>query len=156
MHLSSLHSTQGESPLCCCFFCPQSSQKGSESGWIWPTETTRLISGWILYVTVSLNHHVFLTAVLSESFYLLQIPKERSNKTVQIPQEISNNCTCNAGKDFADSYQHILRHLPPYGQICCIVDNVAKHLVNGTVWFDDLQAFGLQNTWGDRHRKQFT
>lgn len=51
----------------------------------------------VLHFTISLNHHVCLTTVL--------------NKT----QEMSNKCTCNAGKDFADSYQHILRHLPPYG-----------------------------------------
>lgn len=60
---------------------------------------------------------------------------------------VSDNCTCNAGKDFADPDQHILRHLPPYWQICHVVGNVAKHLVNGAVrGLDDLQPFGFQDT----------
>lgn len=76
-------------------FSPQSIQSGSVWRWIRPNHEAH---HWrILYCTVSLNHHVYLTAVLNET------------------QETSNNCTCNAGKDFADSYQHILRNLPPYG-----------------------------------------
>lgn len=51
----------------------------------------------ILDSSVSLNYHVCLSTVLN------------------VARQMSNNCTCNAGKDFADSYQHILRHLPPYG-----------------------------------------
>lgn len=70
---------------------------------------------------------------------------------------VSDNCTCNAGKDFADSYQHILRHLPPYWQICHVVGNVAKHLVNGAVWgLDDLQPFGFQYTWEERRTGKLT
>lgn len=69
-------------------------------------------------------------------------------------QRMSTGCTCNAGKYFADSNQHVLRDLPPYGQICRVVDDAPKHLVNGTIGFDDLQALCLQNTWWGGPRKQ--
>lgn len=58
-------------------------------------------------IFASLNNYVHPTTVLNETW------------------QKSNYFTCDAGKDFTDSYQHVLRYLPPYGQICCIVDNVA-------------------------------
>lgn len=33
-------------------------------------------------------------------------------------------------------------------------DNLAKHLVYGTIRFNDFKAFGLQNTWVGEHKKE--
>ena len=56
------------------------------------------------------------------------------------------NLTCDAGEYFTDADQHVLRDLPPDGQVRGVVHDVSDALVDGLL-LHEVQPLAFQNPY---------
>lgn len=66
--------------------------------------------------------------------------------TMPAPDLHRRRPTCYAGEYLTDANQHVLWHLPPYGQVSGIIHDFSDGLIDGFL-FDKVQPFALQNSW---------
>lgn len=62
---------------------------------------------------------------------------------------LTGNLTCDAGEYLTDTDQHILRDLPPDGQVRGVVHNVPDGLVDGLL-LHEVQPLAFQNPYNSQ------